>query len=224
MATNETSLQNQKSAIEEMKRRDRPVANLLGGNKIIALPNVYAGWLDSELMCEVIQIPRDAVVLDLCTGTGVIAIKAVQLGAKQVIAVDLNPEAVKSAKLNADTLKVNMDVREGSLFEPVKGMTFDVIIINPPYINHEAADKTEICFWDGGNSVTRQFFDEYRGYLKPGGKAYLAWGDFADIDLLQTLAAEHNVQLKLLGSKVTPSGQETFLAYEFVESSKILIA
>ena len=217
MTASETSLQNQKSAIEEMKQRDTPITNILGGNKITALPNVYAGWLDSELLCEVIQIPKDAVVLDLCTGTGVIAIKAAQLGAKQVVAIDLNPEAVKSAKLNADALRVNVDVREGSLFEPVSGMTFDTIIINPPYINHEAADKTEICFWDAGNSVTRQFFDTYKDYLKPGGKVYLAWGDFADMGLLQDLAIKHNVQLKLLGSKVTPSGQETFLAYEFAE-------
>lgn len=217
MTVNKASLQNQKSAIEEMKQRDTPVANILGGNEIVALPNVYAGWLDSELMCEVIQIPKDATVLDLCTGTGVIAIKAAQLGAKHVVAVDLNPDAVKSARLNADALKVNVNVREGSLFEPVKGMAFDIIIINPPYINHEAADKTEICFWDAGNSVTRQFFDEYKGYLKPGGKVYLAWGDFADMNLLESLAAAHNVQLKLLGSKVTPSGQERFLAYELRE-------
>jgi release factor glutamine methyltransferase len=217
MTVNQASLQNQKSAIDEMKQRDQPVTNLLGGNKITALPDVYAGWLDSELMCEVIQIPKNAVVLDLCTGTGVIAIKAAQLGAKQVIAVDLNPEAVKSAKINVDALKVNVDVREGSLFTPVKGMTFDIIIINPPYINHEAVDKTEICFWDAGNSVTRQFFDEHKAYLKPGGKVYFAWGDFADMDLMHVLAAEYNIQLKLLGSKITPSGLETFLAYELKE-------
>lgn len=50
MTVSEISLQNQKSAIEEMKQRDAPVINMLGGNKITALPNVYAGWLDSELM------------------------------------------------------------------------------------------------------------------------------------------------------------------------------
>src|SRR5215475_11825784 len=95
MVTNQTSLQNQQAAINEMKQRSQPVTSTLGGNEITALPNVYAGWLDSELMCEVLQIPEGADVLDLCTGTGVIAIKAAQLGAKRAIAVDLNPEAVK---------------------------------------------------------------------------------------------------------------------------------
>ena len=218
MATNDASLQNQQAAIQDMKLRREPVTNMLGGNEIIALPGVFAGWLDSELMCEVIEVPKGARVLDLCTGTGVIAIKAAQLGAEHVVAVDLNPEAVKSAKLNADKLNLHqLDVREGSLFEPVKGMKFDVIIINPPYIDHQAADKTEICFWDPGNNVTRQFFAEYRQYMNPGGTAYLAWGDFADMALLQAVAGDNNTQLSLIGSKTSPSGQETFLAYKLLD-------
>lgn len=201
-----------------MKQRQQPVTNIIAGNEITALPNTYAGWLDSELMCEIVQIPKNADVLDLCTGTGVIAIKAAQLGAKHVIGVDLNPEAVKSAHLNASKLHLpQVEIREGSLFEPVMNETFDVIIINPPYINHEATDKTEICFWDEGNAVTKAFFDQYKQFLKHNGKAYLAWGDFADMDLLHDLATAHGVELALLGSKVTPSGQETFLAYELQE-------
>jgi len=219
MNTNEASLQNQKIALTEMKERQEPVISLLGGNEIIALPNVYAGWLDSELMCEVIQIPKGAEVLDLCTGTGVIALKAAQLGAGHVVAVDLNPEAVKSAQLNANKLNLpQVEVREGSLFDSVKGMLFDVIIINPPYVNHEAEDKTEIAFWDAGNAVTKEFFAQYKSYLKPEGKVYLAWGDFADTDLLEELASKQKVQLNLLGSKVTPSGQETFLAFELAQN------
>jgi release factor glutamine methyltransferase len=211
------SLQNQKNAIAEMKERGSPVINTLGGNEITALPNVYAGWLDSELMCEVLDIPKDSRVLDLCTGTGVIAIKAAQLGAKNVIAVDLNPEAVKSAILNKNKLGLQqVDVREGSLFEPIKNESFDVIIINPPYINHEASDKTEICFWDAGNTVTKQFFEEYQSHLNPGGTVYLGWGDFADMGLLDELAKRHSVRLDLIGSKATPSGQETFLAYKLI--------
>lgn len=210
-------LNNQQTAIEEMKNRHAPVTSHLGGNDIIALPNVYAGWLDSELLCEVLTIPRGAAVLDLCTGTGVVAMKSAQLGAGQVYAVDLNPEAVKSAQLNKEKLGLpQVTVLEGSLFEPVKGMRFDVITINPPYVNHVATDKTEICFWDAGNAVTKAFFDEFRMYLKPGGKVYFGWGDFADMQLLETLCREHNVSRKLLGSKVTPTGRETFLAYELI--------
>jgi release factor glutamine methyltransferase len=217
MNTTDKSIQNQRNGIDEMKQRVGAVVNVIGGNEITALPNVYAGWLDSELMCEVIEIKKDAEVLDLCTGTGVIAIRAAQLGAKRVVAVDLNPEAVKCAKFNAEKLGLHqIAIREGSLFEPVLGDKFDVIIINPPYIDHEARDKTEICFWDLGNSVTRQFFELYKAYLNPDGRVYLAWGDFADVRLLQSLAKEKRATLKLLGKKVVPGGQETFLAYELL--------
>lgn len=208
---------NQRQAIEEMKQRHEPIVTRLGGNDIVALPNVYAGWLDSELMCEVLQISEGATVLDLCTGTGVVAMKAAQLGASKVVAVDLNPDAVKSVILNKEQLGLDQVVAlEGSLFEPVKGEIFDVIVINPPYVNHKAADKTEICFWDEGNVVTKAFFKEFRSYLKPDGKVYFGWGDFADMNLLESLCQEYDVTLKLLGSKPAPSGRETFLAYEFI--------
>lgn len=215
MTTNDISLNNQKNAFNSMRNRQSPLVHKLAGNDITALPNVYEGWLDSELMCEVLEIPNGADVLDLCTGTGIIAIKAAQLGAKYVVAVDLNPDAIKSARINIEKLDLpHVEVREGSLFEPVQDMKFDVITINPPYVNHEAADKTEIAFWDAGNAVTREFFKKYKHYLKPNGSVYLAWGNFADMELLHELANEAGVELRLLGQKVTPSGQETFLAYK----------
>jgi release factor glutamine methyltransferase len=210
-------LNNQAQGIAEIKRRKGPTPVRLAGMQLTALPNVYGGWLDSELMCEVLRIAKGDTLLDLCTGTGVVAIKAAQMGAGRVIAVDLNPEAVKNAKLNAQKFKLhNMEVREGSLFDPVEGMQFDVIVINPPYVNHVPADKVEICFWDEGNKVTKQFFHSFKRYLKPGGRAFLGWGDFADQQLLKRLSKENDVTLRLCGSKTTPAGTETSLAYELL--------
>ena len=57
MTTNDTSLNNQKNAFKAMKSRQSPLVHKLAGNDITALPNVYEGWLDSELMCDVIEIP-----------------------------------------------------------------------------------------------------------------------------------------------------------------------
>jgi methylase of polypeptide subunit release factors len=147
MTINKKSLNNQIMAIAEMKQRQQPVVTTLHDTKIVALPNVYAGGLDSELMCEVIDIPKGSKVLDVCTGTGVIAIAAAQLGASKVVAIDLNPEAVKNAIINRDALGLKqIDIREGSLFEPVKNELFDVIIINPPYINLQLQTKLKSVF------------------------------------------------------------------------------
>jgi release factor glutamine methyltransferase len=207
-------LNNQLRAIEEMKQREELIPVTVGGNLLAAAPNVYAGWLDTELLCEVLEISPGDRVLDLCTGTGAIAIKAAQMGAEWVTAVDLNPCAAANAELNRQKLGIaNMDVHEGSLFEPVSGMAFDVITINPPFVNHKPADLTEICFWDEGNKVAKTFFREVRTYLKPGGRALFAWGDFADLDLIERLGEENGIALTLVGSSVTPDGLETFLAY-----------
>lgn len=198
-----------------MKQRKEPISVTVGGNLLDAAPNVYAGWLDTELLCEVLEISPGDRVLDLCTGTGAIAIKAAQMGAGWVTAVDLNPCAAANAELNRQKLGIaNMDVREGSLFGPVNGMEFDVITINLPFVDYKPSDLTEICFWDDGNKMTKTFFREVKTYLKPGGRALFAWGDFADLILIKRLGKENGIALTLVGSSVTPSGLETFLAYK----------
>jgi release factor glutamine methyltransferase len=207
-------LDNQTQVIEEMTRRKSAVSVTVGGIPLDAAPNVYAGWLDTELLCAVLKISPGDRVLDLCTGTGAIAIKAAQMGASWVTAVDLNPCAAANAELNRRNLGIaNMDVREGSLFEPVEGMRFDVITINPPFVDHKPSNLTEICFWDDDNKVTKTFFREVKKYLKPGGRALCAWGDFADPDLIERLGNENGIAVTLVGSSVAPSGLETFLAY-----------
>ena len=210
-------LNNQTQVIEEMTRRKGHVSVVVGGISLDAAPNVYAGWLDTELLCDVLEISPGDRVLDLCTGTGAIAIKAAQMGAEWVTAVDLNPCAAANAELNRRKLGIaNMDVREGSLFEPVEDMRFDVITINPPFVNYKPSNLTEICFWDDDNKVTKTFFREVRAHLKPGGRALCAWGDFADPDLIERLGKENDIAVTLIGTRVTPSDLETFLAYTLV--------
>lgn len=208
-------LNNQTQVIEEMTRRTELIPVTVGGNLLDAAPNVYAGWLDTELLCDVVEISPGDRVLDLCTGTGAIAIKAAQLGAGWVTAVDLNPCAAVNAELNRQKLGIdNMDVREGSLFEPVEGMRFDVITINPPFVDYKPSNLTEICFWDDDNKTTKTFFREVKAYLKPGGRAFCAWGDFADPRLIERLGEENGIGTTLIGSSVAPSNLETFLAYK----------
>lgn len=73
-------------------------------------------------------------MLDLGTGSGILAL----LGAPhcdQVTAVDVNPRALTFARFNADLNEVrNIELLEGSWFEPVAGRRFDLIVGNPPYV------------------------------------------------------------------------------------------
>lgn len=207
----------QANEIAKMSARTEPFETSLAGVDITVFPKVYPGGIDSELISNAIGDVTGKTVLDLCTGTGIVTVKAAMSGAEKVVAVDLNPEAVKNAKHNANKFGLSqVEVLEGSLFEPVGDAVFDVIAINPPYTAKKPANKTEICFWDEDNNTTRQFFREYRQHLNPGGRAYLAWADFSSVELIEGLARENNVSLKLVESQKTGSGLATFLVYQLI--------
>ena len=78
--------------------------------------------------------PRVDRFLDVGTGSGIHALLAAQ-HARQVIATDVNPRALAYTGLNAALNGLhNIECRQGSLFEPVDGETFDLITCNAPYV------------------------------------------------------------------------------------------
>lgn len=82
---------------------------------------------------------RSKVVLDLCTGSGVIAVVvAKKCQATKVIATDISPEALQVAKSNALANGVEVEFLRGNLFASVFGRLFYVIISNPPYVKNNA--------------------------------------------------------------------------------------
>jgi len=124
-----------------------PVAYLLGDHEFWGLPfyvdrNVLVPRPDTETVIEVVRGLRPersapCRVLDLCTGSGAIAVSlAKELPAATVVATDVSAAAVAIARKNAERNGVldRVEVREGDLFAPVGDETFDVIVSNPPYI------------------------------------------------------------------------------------------
>ncbi|WP_199539265.1 HemK2/MTQ2 family protein methyltransferase [Desertihabitans brevis] len=122
----------------------------------VALPGTYRVQHDSLLLAE--HVRRHAAgrsVLDVCTGTGFLALTARQAGATDVVAVDLAHRSVLSARLNSVLSRSALTVRRGDLFAPVIDRRFDLVVCNPPYVpsptdvlpRHRAAR----C-WDGGTS------------------------------------------------------------------------
>jgi len=70
-------------------------------------------------------------VLDLGTGCG---IQALNLDADEIVATDLNPRAIDLARVTLGLSGVEADLRLGSLYQPVPGERFDLIVTNPPYV------------------------------------------------------------------------------------------
>lgn len=83
---------------------------------------------------------KSETVLDLCTGSGAIAVSVAKKCKTKVVATDISKKALAIAKLNASENKVVIDFKFGDLFDPVRGMVFNAIISNPPYVKSGAID------------------------------------------------------------------------------------
>ena len=130
-------------------------------------------------------------LLDLCTGSGCIAISlAVKGGFESVTATDLSEEALKVAERNARMHQVPIRFFQGDLFSALpqsEVKTFDIITSNPPYIptaviatlEPEVREHEPTMALDGtedGLKFYRQIAKEAGSWLKPGGSIYLEIG------------------------------------------------
>ena len=89
----------------------------------------------TKLLIENAVVPEEGTILDLGCGYGVIGITLAKVFPKiKVIMVDINPVAVKLAQMNIrhNGVEDRVEVYQGDLYEPVRGIKFDAIITNPP--------------------------------------------------------------------------------------------
>jgi 16S rRNA (guanine1207-N2)-methyltransferase len=87
----------------------------------------------TRLLVESMKLPEEGRVLDLGCGYGVVGIVAAKLNpALEVWMTDVNSRAASLAEANARRNGVKVTVRQGSLYEPVGSLKFDLIVTNPP--------------------------------------------------------------------------------------------
>ncbi|MFT4298757.1 MAG: methyltransferase [Aeromicrobium sp.] len=130
--------------------------------------------------------------LDLGTGCGVQALHLAQHSGA-VVATDVNARALDMARLTAALNGVAVDVREGSLYEPVAGERFDLIASNPPFVVSPPEGERLVYRETGfaGDDVVRRLVEGASGQLTEGGLCQLlaAWIHPADGSWRERLAA-----------------------------------
>ena len=182
------------------KRASRiPLQQILGSQEFMGLEfyvneHVLIPRQDTETLVELVlqeQQGREKKLLDLCTGSGCIAISlAVKGGYESVTATDLSEEALKVAERNAKAHQKEIIFRQGDLFTALpqsEAGTFDIITSNPPYIptaviatlEPEVREHEPMMALDGtedGLKFYRQIAKKAGTWLKPGGVIYLEIG------------------------------------------------
>ncbi|NLT94353.1 MAG: peptide chain release factor N(5)-glutamine methyltransferase [Clostridia bacterium] len=173
----------------ELRKNDEPLQYLLGQTSFMGLDfivnkHVLIPRSDTEVLVEhtlnlAAETEGPLSILDLCTGSGAIAISlAKYLPQALVTAVDISPAALEVAKSNARLNGVADRVQflQGDLFAPVVENSFNIITANPPYISSaEMADlpgdvkkEPALALWGGTDGL-----DFYRR-ITGEGKKFLA--------------------------------------------------
>ena len=182
---------------------------------------VYEPAEDTFLFAENLKVKKTDKVLEIGTGTGIIAIISSKK-TERVVAVDINEYAVECTRKNSDINKSNIDVRLGDLFDPVKDEKFDLILFNTPYLptnEDERVDDELEAAWDGGTDgrlVIDRFIKELTVHLNPGGRVQLVQSSLSNIE-------ETTGRLMELGFEVSLTASERFFFEEVVVLTAKLI-
>ena len=162
--------------------------------RVIVPRSFIAELLADQLAPWVEDADTVSSVLDLCTGSGCLAILAAEaFGQAQVDAVDLSADALAVAALNVADYGLDERIRlvESDLFAALDGRTYDVIISNPPYVNaesvaalppeYQAEPALALGSGSDGLDATRRILAAAPAHLNPGGVLVVEIGHNRDV-------------------------------------------
>ena len=173
--------------------------------------HVYEPSEDTFLLVEKMKIKKDDVVLDMGTGCGILAVLASEK-AKSVVAVDINPYAIKCAIRNAEINGVNEKITffQGNLFYPIKpNQRFNQILLNSPYLPSEPnEDKSWIGKAWAGGSNGRQVIDrcitDAPNFLVDEGRILLVQSSLSDVNRTIQMFKKRDMQAIIVAQVKVP--------------------
>ncbi|RKW36456.1 MAG: peptide chain release factor N(5)-glutamine methyltransferase [Lachnospiraceae bacterium] len=136
----------------EKRLTNMPVQYIVNKAYFCGLPlyvdeNVLIPRFDTEVLVEeVLNLgDKNKKILDVCTGSGAIAIALKKLGKfERVDALDISEEALKIAKKNAKALECDINFLKSDMFSSLTSENkYDIIVSNPPYIQSHIVDSLE---------------------------------------------------------------------------------
>ncbi len=195
-----------RKVLEQSKTETGPYEVTVSGKKFIVFPNVFSPkyFNDTELFADNFPVQDGEEMLEIGPGTGAISILAIYKGAGKVLAIDINPDAVKNTQANIKlhNLQEKVEVRQGNLYESLKSdEKFDTIFWNTPFgfIEDEDVPDLEKAVYDPAYKSTEKFIREAKQHLKKGGRVLVGFSTtLGRLDLLQKFAEEAGLSLRLI--------------------------
>lgn len=197
--------------------------------KLELMPGVFQPTTTTQLLAEQMGDIRGKTVLDLGCGLGPIAILAALKGAKQVFAVDIMQEACRAAERNMELNGVNgqVEVVQGDLFEPLKGLNFDLIVDD---VSGMAEKVSRISTWypdpiptggPDGTLPTVRMLKESPLYLKDNGYLLFPVISLARTATIMNTARDiYGDRLQQVTSKMIPFNDELHQHLPLLEKLK----
>ena len=180
--------------------------------RVYTLPGVFRPRDDSRRLAALAAaepLPPRPRILDVCTGSGIVGVAAARRpDAPEVWALDVSRRAVVTAWLNARLNGARIRARRGDLLAPVRGLTFDLILANPPYVpgDEPPPARGAARAWEGGpdgRAVLDRLLAEAPPLLAPGGVLVVTHsslsGEEATLEALRTAGLEPEVRARVRG-------------------------
>jgi release factor glutamine methyltransferase len=182
-----------------MKNEQVPVVKVpwLPDRDVTLNEGVYPPSEDTFLLINALRAEgAGGSALELCSGSGVVGLSVAD-GLDSIIAIDINPAAAETTLENyrRNSLARKVDVLVGDLFSPLRRRGFDLVIMNPPYLD-DLSEPRDIA-WSGGRngrSVIDRFLREIPSFLSDRGRAYFLQTDTNGIEQSLSIARSSNLE------------------------------
>ncbi len=152
------------------------------------MAKIYEPREDSFLILKEVKRYTRGKVLDMGTGSGVLAIAASEQ-ADSVVGADINKKALDYARKKAANID-NIKFIHSDLFSKVKNK-FDLIIFNPPYLPERKEEpkwlRTQISGGKKGYEILEKFFSQVSDYLTPNGKILVLFSTLTKVDKIHEI-------------------------------------
>jgi release factor glutamine methyltransferase len=183
--------------------------------RLVTPPGVFKPISDTWLLAEALDrepLPPTARVLDLCSGSGALAIRAALAGPRAVTAIDVSRRSVLAIRLNAALNGVEVRALRGDLFAPVAGERFDAIVSNPPYVpapTDELPATGPARAWDAGRdgrALLDRICAQARDHLTPQGVLLVVHSSLLGIDRTTARLRDHGLTADVAARQRGPLG------------------